>query len=115
MLYMEKVETILSERFESAFNQIHENLKKLVSADTDKFTSLLRYGNHLKSVQAYQDELYQYAKLRNAIVHEKVSPGYYIAEPHEKVVERIEKIAGISWKTKLCSINCYEGYCDIRL
>ncbi|WP_421381668.1 CBS domain-containing protein [Bacillus salacetis] len=89
---------ILSERFEAAFNQIHEQLKKLVSARTDRFTSLVRFGMRHKAVETFEDELIQFAKLRNAIVHEKISPGYYIAEPHQEVVERIEKIAGILLK-----------------
>ncbi|MGM0843727.1 MAG: CBS domain-containing protein [Bacillota bacterium] len=96
---MKTIETqILSERFEAAFNQIHDQLKKLVSAKTDRFTSLVRYGRRHKAIETFEDELIQFAKLRNAIVHEKVSPGYYIAEPHQEVVERIEEIAEILLK-----------------
>lgn len=85
-----------SERFEVAFNRIHEVLKKLVRGHTDQFVKLLNFGakNH-QVIQLYQDELYQFAKLRNAMVHDKTELGYYIAEPHKKVVERIEKIAEV--------------------
>ncbi|MBM7618475.1 putative transcriptional regulator [Bacillus tianshenii] len=85
---------LLSERFEIAFNQIHGSLKKLAKNTTnDKFSALLRLSSHHRMIQAFQDELYQYAKLRNALVHEKKAAGYYIAEPHEEVVQRIENIS----------------------
>ncbi len=85
----------LSERYEVAFNQIHDALKKQVKSRSDRFTSLVHSGRHHKIISTYQDELFQYAKLRNALVHEKTELGYYIAEPHEEVVERIEKIARV--------------------
>ncbi|MGR3765871.1 CBS domain-containing protein [Rossellomorea sp. NS-SX7] len=84
-----------SERYEVAFNQIHEALKKQVKSRSDKFTSLVHAGRHHRVISTYQDELFQYAKLRNALVHEKTELGYYIAEPHRDVVERIEKIARV--------------------
>jgi predicted transcriptional regulator len=85
----------LSERYEVAFNQIHDALKKQVKSRSDKFTSLVHAGRHHRVISTYQDELFQYAKLRNALVHEKTELGYYIAEPHTEVVERIEKIARV--------------------
>ncbi|MBY0213486.1 MULTISPECIES: CBS domain-containing protein [Priestia] len=88
-------EYLLSDRFEVAFNRIHDSLKKLINADTDKFTSLVRFGSNHKVVGTYRNELYQYAKLRNALVHERKELGFYIAEPHQEVVVRIEKIAEI--------------------
>lgn len=88
-------EYLLSDRFEVAFNRIHDSLKKLIDADTDKFTSLVRFGSTHKVVGTYRNELYQYAKLRNALVHERKELGFYIAEPHQEVVVRIEKIAEI--------------------
>lgn len=90
------LQNLLSERFEIAFNQIHGSLKKIVKNTTnDKFSALLRLSSHHRMIQAFQDELYQYAKLRNALVHEKKAMGYYIAEPHEEIVHRIENIAKV--------------------
>lgn len=93
---MIETEKNLSERFEVAFNQIHEVLKKKVKANTLSFTELVRIGApHHQVINKYSDELQQYAKLRNAMVHEKTELGFYIAEPHEKVVKRIEQISDL--------------------
>ena len=91
-----KEDVHLAERFEVAFNQIHASLKRMVPAKTDSFSKLVTFGAKNNSIiREYQDELYQYSRLRNAIVHDKVELGYYIAEPHEEVVNRIEKISAI--------------------
>jgi CBS domain-containing protein len=84
-----------SGKFETAFNRIHKALKEMVKGtDSDAFVELLYsgYKNH-SLVRKYKGELHQFAKLRNAIVHERVNADYYIAEPHIEVVERIEEIA----------------------
>ena len=84
-----------SGKFETAFNRIHKALKEMVKGtDSDAFVELLYsgYKNH-SLVRKYKSELHQFAKLRNAIVHERVNADYYIAEPHIEVVERIEEIA----------------------
>lgn len=96
------VDKKLSERFEVAFNQIHSWLQKsMKDVHTDKFTELLRLGFPLHSIirQNYHD-LRMYARLRNSIVHEKVEEGFYIAEPHERVVEKIENIAAHIFQPK---------------
>ncbi|WP_286183180.1 CBS domain-containing protein [Bacillus sp. ISL-55] len=83
-----------SGKFETAFNRIHKALKDMVKGtDSDAFVELLYsgYKNH-SLVRKYKSELHQFAKLRNAIVHERVNADYYIAEPHIEVVERIEEI-----------------------
>jgi CBS domain-containing protein len=89
------IEIRYSERFEAAFNRIHKKLQELLThLPSDRFTLLLREGQKKYAlVRTYADELYQYAKLRNALVHEKITTGYYIAEPHKQVVERIEDIS----------------------
>ncbi len=84
-----------SGKFETAFNRIHKALKEMVKGtDSDAFVELLYsgYKNH-SLVRKYKSELHQFAKLRNAIVHERVNADFYIAEPHIEVVERIEEIA----------------------
>lgn len=85
----------LSERFETAFNRIHKQLQQLVShSGNDRFTFLIKEGEKKHAViRKHADDLYQFARLRNAIVHEKINTNFYIAEPHETVVKQIEKIA----------------------
>ncbi|RAK23063.1 putative transcriptional regulator [Anoxybacillus vitaminiphilus] len=87
-------ETKLSERFEAAFNRIHAQLKKIANVThTDAFTSLVHITSKKHAlIRSVKEELLQYAKLRNAIVHEKYYPGQYIAEPHLHVVQRIERV-----------------------
>lgn len=89
-----KTELSLSERFETAFNRIHKVLIDIVKhANTNKFTELVYKGKNHILVRYYEKDLCQYAKLRNALVHEKVNSDYYIAEPHKEIVEDIERIA----------------------
>lgn len=83
-----------SERFETAFNRIHKALMKTVKhAKTDKFTDLVYKGKNHAFIRYYEKDLIQFAKLRNALVHEKIEEGYYIAEPHLDIIEKIEKMA----------------------
>jgi CBS domain-containing protein len=90
-----KAEKTQAGQFEVAFNRIHRCLKDMVKdAHNDSFVELLNVGQKSHSIiRKYKEELYQFARLRNAIVHEKVDVNYYIAEPHIKVVRRIEDIA----------------------
>lgn len=83
-----------SGRFETAFNRIHKALREMVKeTDSDAFVELLYsgYKNH-SLIRKYKSELHQFAKLRNAIVHERVNADFYIAEPHIEVVDQIEEI-----------------------
>ncbi|MGA4720031.1 CBS domain-containing protein [Fictibacillus nanhaiensis] len=93
-------ENSLSERFEIAFNQIHKCLiDKVKDTKDDRFKNLVETGMKKHSlIRSFYNELGQFAKLRNAIVHEKVDHDFYIAEPHLEIVERIEKIAGYFMK-----------------
>lgn len=81
-------------RFINAYNEIdyalrtQYNLKRSMS-----FSDLIRKAvlvNHI--VRKYEDELIDYGRLRNAIIH-RSNDNFIIAEPHEEVVEEIEKIA----------------------
>ncbi|MBB6452754.1 putative transcriptional regulator [Salirhabdus euzebyi] len=86
----------LSERFEVAFNQIHDSLKSIVNIHDDRFKKLLDVGARKHHViRKYYSSLEQYAKLRNALVHDKKELGFYIAEPHLDVVKDIEMISEI--------------------
>lgn len=82
------------ERFEIAFNQIHQHLKELNGyPKNDNFVELLQHSKLKHSViRVYFDKLKQYAKLRNAIVHERIDEEYYIATPHTDIVEELERI-----------------------
>lgn len=94
---------LLSERFEVAYNQIDEALKSMLKIYNRGFSDRVRIGaSRHKIIKEFQDELLQYARLRNAIVHEKTELGYYIAEPHENVVERIEQIARLMTEPEDC-------------
>ena len=88
-----------AERFEVAFNKIHNQLKKLANNDDkffreDRFSTLVHtVKDRHPSIRMYKDDLLSYARLRNAIVHEKMRKNYFIADPHGEVVKNIEKIA----------------------
>ncbi|MGP4059130.1 CBS domain-containing protein [Halobacillus litoralis] len=82
------------EQFEVTFNQIHQHLKELNGfPKNDNFAELLQRSKLKHSViRVHFDQLKQYAKLRNAIVHERISGDYFIATPHKDVVEHLKKI-----------------------
>lgn len=81
-------------RFINAFNQIdyalrtQHNFKRSMG-----FSDMIRRAvsiNHL--VRKYEDDLIDYGRLRNAIIHNSTDE-IIIAEPHEDVVEKIESLA----------------------
>lgn len=84
-----------AERFLTAYNRIDKALKTKHRIDFYiSFTRMIDRLRHKDAlVQKYEIDLKQYAELRNAIVHERTEPEYWIAEPHDEVVERIEHIA----------------------
>ncbi|WP_163580051.1 CBS domain-containing protein [Gracilibacillus saliphilus] len=86
----------LSERFEAAFNQIHDKLCDYANEHNNhaSFTEVLtkaRIQHHV--IDQYYDLLKQCSKLRNAMVHRKIKEDFYIAEPHEDVVKELEQLA----------------------
>ncbi len=82
-----------AERFLNAFNNIDYSLRARYGLNRSMgFSDLIRKSVSLNYVvRKYEDDLIDYGRLRNAIVHQGNKP-YIIAEPHEKVVEHIEKI-----------------------
>ncbi|MEH7439658.1 CBS domain-containing protein [Neobacillus drentensis] len=91
-----KQSPLLSERFEVAFNLVHDALRDIVQIKDDRFVVLVKVGaKKYQMIDTYKKDLEQYARLRNAIVHEKMEIGFYIAEPNAKVVSHIEKIANV--------------------
>ncbi|MGJ7913025.1 CBS domain-containing protein [Neobacillus sp. LXY-1] len=96
MKTVNKQNQLLSERFEVAYNQVHEALRGIVKINDERFVVLVKVGaKKYQVIETFKKDLEQYARLRNAIVHEKMEVGFYIAEPNAKVVNHIEKIANI--------------------
>lgn len=85
-----------AERFIMAYNQIDYALRAIYGFKRSlSYADLIRKAVPLNSVvRKYEDELIDYGRLRNSIVH-KTNPNYVIAEPHIEVVEDFEKIAKI--------------------
>lgn len=85
-----------AERFISAYNQIDYALRTIYGFKRSiSYADLIRKTVPLNSVvRKYEDELIDYGRLRNSIVH-KTNPNYVIAEPHIEVVEDFERIAKI--------------------
>ncbi|WP_058307683.1 CBS domain-containing protein [Gracilibacillus massiliensis] len=86
----------LSERFETAFNQIHDKLCDYANENNNhaSFTEVLTKAKHqYPLIDPYFDLLKQCSKLRNAIVHRKIKEDFYIAEPHQEVVDELETLA----------------------
>ncbi len=84
----------LARRFINAYNQIDNGLRSIHNFKrSSSFSDLVRKAvpeNHV--VRKYEDDLIDYGRLRNAIIH-RSNDDYVIAEPHEDVVLKIEKIA----------------------
>lgn len=81
-------------RFIAAYNSIDASLRNIYSLKRSlNFSEVIRKTVLLNSVvRKYEDDLIDYGRLRNAIVH-KGNSNFVIAEPHEEVVEKIEGIA----------------------
>lgn len=84
-----------ADRFVVAFNKIEKYFDKEI--DENKYVPFYRAVQRLRhtnpTVQRYQDDLLEYSELRNAIIHERTEAHFAIAEPHDQVVDQIEKIA----------------------
>src|SRR5574344_41546 len=83
-----------AERFLNAYNivdhclRVQYNFKRSMA-----FTDIIRRSVVVNSVvRKYEDDLIDYSRLRNAIVHSG-NESEVIAEPHENVVEKLEHIA----------------------
>lgn len=92
-----------SDRFLLAFNRITQTLRRIVRAkDYIPFYRLVDLAKKKSPlVKKYEDDLRSFADLRNAIVHHRTSQEFVIAEPHTKVVERIEFIDEILARPRL--------------
>lgn len=84
-----------SQRFLNAFVAIETAFRMMLSAsEHETFPTLLnRVAEKRSDVRRSQQDLLQYARLRNAIVHERGDRNEVIAEPHAEIVESIENFA----------------------
>jgi len=82
-----------STRFTNAYNVIDNALRVQYNFKNNvTFSDLIRRCSSLNTViRVYEDDLVDFARLRNAIIHNKSEQ--VIAEPHTEVVELMEKIA----------------------
>ena len=83
-----------STRFITAYNQIDYALRTIYSFKRSmSFSDLIRRCVVLNAVvRKYEEDLIDFGRLRNAIVHTG-NKKYTIAEPHDEIVEKIEKLA----------------------
>lgn len=92
------------ERFEAAFNQIHIKLKQLVNDHREftPFSDVIYAARNKHNVVRYNyDKLKKFGHLRNAIVHNKTEENFYIADPHEEIVQEIEEIRDMIFEPPL--------------
>lgn len=82
-----------AERFIDAFNSIDYTLRARYGLNRSMgFSDVIRKCVSLNYVvRKYEDDLIDYGRLRNAIVHQG-NKDFVIAEPHLRIVEHIEKI-----------------------
>ena len=84
------------ERFLAAFTLIEQTLRRKWGEASGR-ESMRRMVDVLSKtdppVRRFKDDLEEFSELRNAIVHERISPEFLIAVPLAPTVERIEAIA----------------------
>src|SRR5690606_13401530 len=86
-------QTQRAEEFETAFNRIDTFLRKetgLLNRSDDTFGAVVSaYERRNKAMARMLARLRDYARLRNATVHERQTPGQYFAYPHEVTLRDI--------------------------
>jgi len=83
-----------SDRFIFAYNRIEKSMEKISGLNSYMpFSRLIDKSKHLNAIiRKFEQDLREYADLRNAIVHHRTDNEYAIAEPHDDIVELIEYI-----------------------
>ena len=83
-----------ADRFFAAYNQIDYSLRTIYDFKRSmSFSDIIRRSVVLNSVvRKYEEDLIDFGRLRNAIIHNGNSK-YTIAEPHDDVVMKIERLA----------------------
>ncbi len=84
----------LAERFIKAYNQLDYTIKILYNFKRGMpFSDCIRRAVPLNSIiRKFEDELVDYSRLRNAIVHSTRDDEEIIATPKQEVVEKLEHI-----------------------
>jgi len=84
----------LAERFIKAYNQLDYTIKNLYNFKRGMpFSDCIRRAVPLNSViRKFEDDLVDYSRLRNAIVHSSRNTNEIIAIPKQEVVEKLEYI-----------------------
>lgn len=92
----EPIEESLAMRFIVCFNKVDYSLRTRYNLNRSmSFSDLIRRTVALNYiVRKYEDDLIDFGRLRNAIVHQS-KPDVIIAEPHEDVVKKFEKIESL--------------------
>lgn len=109
-------EKSFAERFINAYNTIDHELRT-----RHNFRRSMSYSDMIRQavvqnyvVRKYEDELIDFGRLRNAIIH-KSNDEYIIAEPHEDVVLQFEKIAKlISAPPKVWNTICKKDVMTVQ-
>lgn len=84
-----------SEEFLASFNRIEKWLRdELKNPSNMGFSEMVRRLGHRNDLpmKDFEDDLLQMAQLRNAIIHEKISEDFVIAEPNQWAVDKITSI-----------------------
>ena len=85
-----------AERFITAYNNIDYGLRTIYNFKRSmSFSDVVRRSVVLNSVvRKYEEDLIDFGRLRNAIIHQGNNK-YIIAEPHDDIVEKIEKLSDL--------------------
>lgn len=85
-----------AERFLTAYNNIDYGLRSIYGFKRSMtFSDVVRRSVVLNSVvRKYEDDLIDFGRLRNAIIHQG-NHKFIIAEPHDDIVEKIERLADL--------------------
>ena len=85
-----------AERFITAYNNIDYSLRTIYNFKRSmSFSDVIRRSVVLNAVvRKYEEDLIDFGRLRNAIIHQGNSK-YTIAEPHDDIVDKIEKLANL--------------------
>lgn len=85
-----------ADRFITAYNNIDYSLRTIYNFKRSmSFSDVVRRAVVLNSVvRKYEEDLIDFGRLRNAIIHQGNNK-FIIAEPHDDIVDKIEKLADL--------------------
>lgn len=101
-----------SQRFLDAYNRTDRALhSRFGFKPSMSYSDAVRRAATMNAVvRKFEDELIDYGRLRNAIVHKSDSKKV-IAEPHDDVTEKFESIAGLLEQPPLASRIAHPAHC----